>query len=106
MDEAQPILGSTVSYKGRTIIPLGGGGGEYRDQEKIVCMTKIAEINCLPRGASEKTLSAETTPVLRDLGIFLNVCTASGGKKFASAQSMVEKHFLLPRNHDTSTGEK
>ena len=37
-------------FKGRNIIfPFGGGGGGggERDWEKIVCMRKIAEINCL-----------------------------------------------------------
>ena len=28
------------------------------------------------------------------------VCTVSEGKKIASAQSMVEKNFLPPENHD------
>ena len=48
-------------------------------------------------------LSAETTPVMRDLGNLKKiVCTVSGGKRFASTQSMVEKNFLPPRNEDTS----
>ena len=34
------------------------------------------------------------------------VCTVSGGKKFVSAQSMVEKNFLPPGNHDPPPREK
>ena len=66
--------------------------------KKIVCMRKNAEINCLPRGASRKKLSAETTYVMQDLGNFLKNCLhiRSGGKKLASAQSMVEKISCLP----------
>ena len=45
-------------------------------------------------------MSADTTPVMRDLGN-LKKMSAASGEKFARAQSMVEKNFLLPRNHDT-----
>ena len=34
------------------------------------------------------------------------VCTMSGGKKFASVQSMVAKNFLPPEIHDTPPGKK
>ena len=36
--------------------------------EKIVCMRKNAEINCLPQRYIWKKLSAETTYVMQDLG--------------------------------------
>ena len=41
---------------------------EHRDWEKIVCMRKTAEINCLPQRCIWKKLSAETTPVVRNVG--------------------------------------
>ena len=52
----------------------------------------------LKRGASGKKLSAETTYVMHDLGNFKKNClhSRSGGKKLASAQSMVEKISCLP----------
>ena len=64
-----------------------------------------------------KKSSAETTLVMRHLENQTEiVCAASGGKnlqvrsqwrkKFASAQSIVEKISCPPRNHDTSPGKK
>ena len=70
-------------------------------------MRKIAEINCLPQRCIRKKISAEAIPVMGNLGNFNKNClhSESGGKKFVSAQSMVEKNILPPGNHDTP-GEK
>ena len=78
------------------LFPRGGGGG-YHDWEKIVCMRKNAEINCLPQRCIWKKSSAETTYVMQDLGNLKKNClhSRSGGKKLASAQSMVEKISCL-----------
>ena len=74
---------------------------------KIVCMRKIAEIKLSAPEVHLKKLSAETTPVMGDLGNLKKNCPRiSGGKKFAYAQSMMEKHFLPPRNHDPPSGGK
>ena len=86
-------LNMETSYspcKGRTIIFSPGG---IAIGKKIVCMRKM-----LKRGASGKKLSAETTYVMQDLGNFKKNClhSRSGGKKLASAQSMVEKISCLP----------
>ena len=109
------ILGLAVWYfigqlsvecltKGRTIIFSPEG---YRDWEKIVCMRKIAEINYLPQRCIQKKLSAEATPVMGNLGNLKKNCLHSElRKKFASAQSMLEKNFLPPGNRDISPGEK
>ena len=74
--------------------------------KKIVRMRKNAEINCLPQRCIWKKLSAETTYVMQDLGNLEKYClhSRSGGKKLASAQSMVEKNVLPPRNHDGGGG--
>ena len=58
-------------------------------------MRKHAEKSCLPQRCIWKKI------VCRD-----HLCYARfGGKKLASAQSMVEKNFLPPRNHDTPPGK-
>ena len=72
------------------------GGLRYRDWEKNCLHEKNSEINCLPKGCIWKKLSAGTTPVMRDFGNFKKiVCAVSGGKKSASAQSMMEKISCL-----------
>ena len=44
---------------------------------------------------------------MQDLGILKNCLhSRSGGKKLGRAQSMVEKTFLPPRNHDTPPSGK
>ena len=67
------------------LFPRGEGGGG-RDWEKIVCMRKIAEINCLHSGKfgefKKNSLHSEWRR-----------------KKFASVKSMVEKNFLRLENH-------
>ena len=66
-------------------------------------MRKNAEINCLPQRCIKKKLSAETTYAMQDLGNLKKLSAQSEWrKKVASAQSMVKKNFLPPRNHDTS----
>ena len=71
---------------GPLFFPQGGGGGGYHDWEK----------NCLH----------ETTYVMQDLGNLKKLSAQQEWrKKLASAQSMVEKNFLPPRNHDTSQGK-
>ena len=74
--------------------------------KRIVGMRKNAEIKCLPQRCIWKKLSAETTYVIQGLGNLKTYClhSRSGGKKLASAQSMVEKNFLPPRNHDGGGG--
>ena len=97
----------TCIRDGPLFFPLGGGGGGIVIGKKIVCMRKNAEINCLPQRCIWKKLSAETTYVMQDLRNFLKNCLhgRSGGKNLASTQSMVEKNFLPPRNHDTPRGK-
>ena len=65
-------------------------------------MRKNAEISCLTQRCIWKKLSAETTYVMQDLGNLKKiVCTAGVEEKLASAQPMVEKNFIPPRNHAT-----
>ena len=86
---------SSKLHKGRTIIFSPGG---IAIGKKIVCMRKNAEINCLLQRCIWKKLSAETTYAMQDLGNFKKNClhSRSGGKKLASAQSMMEKISCLP----------
>ena len=56
-------------------------GGSIVIEKKNVCRRKNAEINCLPRGASQKKLSAETIPIMRDLGNFKKNCLHSELRK-------------------------
>ena len=51
---------------------------------------KIAEINCL-RGASEKIVCRDYPCHARFGELKKIVCAVSGGKQFASAESMLEK---------------
>ena len=67
----------------------------HRDWGKIVCMKKIAEINCLLRGASEKNC-LQRLPLLCEIwGIQKNCLRSQGRKKIASVWTMVEKVFCL-----------
>ena len=84
--------------------PLFPRGEGYRDWEKIVCMRKIAKINCLHQRCIWEKLSAETTLVMQNLGILKN-CLNGRGKNFASTQLMVEKISCQPGCHDTPGGE-
>ena len=59
-------------------------------------MRKIAEINCLEIVCRGHPCYGKFGELKKKI-----VCTVSGGKKFASAQSMVEKNFLPSENHDT-----
>ena len=70
--------------------------------KKFVCMRKNAKINCLPQRCIWKKLPAETIYVMQDFGNLKKNClhSRSGGKKFASAQSMMEKISCL-LNHVT-----
>ena len=63
----------------------------------------MLKLNCLPQRCIWKKLSAETSYVMQDLGNLKKNClhSRSGGKKLAIAQSIVEKNFLPPRNHNT-----
>ena len=89
--------------KGGTIIFSPGG---IAIGKKIVCMRKSAEINCLHQRCIRKKLSAEATPVMRNLGNLKKIVfTVSGGKDFESAQSMAEKNFLPPGNDDAPRGK-
>ena len=76
--------------------------------KKIVCMRKNGEINCLPQRCSWKKIVCRDHLCYARFGKFKKkiVCTARvEEKKLASAQSMVEKNFLPPRNHDTPRGK-
>ena len=75
--------------------------------EKTCLHEKNAEINCLSQRCIWKKLVCRNHLCYAIFGAFKKNClhSRSGGKKLASAQSMVEKNFLLPRNHDTPLGK-
>ena len=83
--------------KGRTTIPPPGGG-VYRDWEKNCLLRKNAEINCLPKRYIWKKIVCRNHLCYARFGEFKKNClhSQSGGKKLASAQSMVEKISCLP----------
>ena len=93
-----------VFGKGRTIIFSPGG---IVIGKKIVCMRKNAEINCLLQGCIWQKIVCRDHLFYARFGEFEKNClhSRSGGKKLASAQSMVEKNFLPLRNHDTPWGK-
>ena len=72
-------------------------------KKKIVCIRKNAEINCLPQRCIWKKLVRRDHLRYAGFGGFLKKLSAQPEwrKKRASAQSMVEKNFLPPKNHDT-----
>ena len=69
----------------------------YRGWGKIVCMRKIAEINCLP----QRCICRDYPCYARFREFEKVVCAVTRGKTFASAQLMIGKNFLPPRNQDT-----
>ena len=70
--------------------------------KKIVCIRKNAEINCLPQTCIWKKIVCRDHLRHAKFGEFEKRLSAQPEwkKKLASAQSMVEKNFLPPRNHD------
>ena len=67
-------------------------------------MKKFEKRLCAPEVHLEKNVCRDHLVCYARFEEFLKNClqSRSGGKKLASAQSMVEKTFLSPRNHDTT----